>query len=306
MKAAPVRERGAALPETAIVLSGLLALIFGVIQIGVIGFLQMMADGAAFIAAHEYALGSKNVAAALAGPFPQAAGGSIYVDQNNADDTTVPVDFQYGNQSARRGGLALLRAQHFQVSVHKQAPSGFLGISIGNLYNVDVHGTAIEPNTLVSNRGWNLSGVDYNSAASYQSQVGLFDDDENVPPNYVSNHLMFYCPDPSFGTQCSTTVVLSLGTAEFLDSDNWNRPLGVASNGTFAEMLCHQQKFAQAAALFPADVMPQYSAGSAYDVRNVSAVIGQIYSWDIATYTGGYSLRDKVFGRFPLHPLNYC
>ena len=48
--------RGAALPETALVLSFVLVIVLGAIQMGVVGALQLMADGAAFVAAHEYSL----------------------------------------------------------------------------------------------------------------------------------------------------------------------------------------------------------------------------------------------------------
>jgi len=48
--------RGAVLPETAIVLSFVLVIVIGAIQMGVVGGLQLMTDGAAFVAAHEFSV----------------------------------------------------------------------------------------------------------------------------------------------------------------------------------------------------------------------------------------------------------
>jgi hypothetical protein len=301
--------RGAALTETALVLTAVLALVFGVIQIGVIGYMQISADGAAFVAAHEYALGNTSTYLAVAQkPFPGLATSSTFLDQNAANTTTVPVNFNFTNQSSRAGGLMLIRGQQSQITVVKTAPGGVLGAGVTGLANVSVHGVAIEPDNLVVNAGWDLAGVDYNSSAAFASPANPFSSDSNVPANYVSEHYMATCGQATFGAQCASGSVniLSLGTAEFLDDYNWNRTqLGVSSTGTFEEMLCHQQKFAQAAALFPA-TMPNMSS-STYNTTNTNSVIGQIYSWDYLTSQGGgYTINNRVFGNFPLPVLNFC
>ena len=58
--------RGTALPETAIVLSLVLLLLLGTIQLTVIGFTQSTADGAAFVAAHTNSIGATTSAASVA------------------------------------------------------------------------------------------------------------------------------------------------------------------------------------------------------------------------------------------------
>lgn len=52
------KVRGTALPETAIILTTVLLLLFGAIQLSIMGFTQSTADGAAFVAAHAQALHS--------------------------------------------------------------------------------------------------------------------------------------------------------------------------------------------------------------------------------------------------------
>ena len=51
--------RGAAVPETAIVLGVVLTLLFGTFELGLIGLLQLGGDGAAFVAAHASVLGPR-------------------------------------------------------------------------------------------------------------------------------------------------------------------------------------------------------------------------------------------------------
>jgi hypothetical protein len=310
----PSSTRGAALAETALVLTGILALIFGVIQIGVIGYLQITADGAAFIAAHEFALGNATTAQSAMtlaqGAFPEISGASGFLDQNAANTTTVPVNFNFTNPNSRAGGLSLIRGQLAQITIVKSAPRGLLGVGVTGLSNVSVHGVAVEPNNLVVNNGWDVSSTDYNSAAALQASADLnpFTSDENVPANYVSDHYMATCTQASYGAQCNANNVsiLALGTAEFLDDHNWNRTqLGVSPTGTFEEMLCHQQIFAAAAALFPA-TMPDTTTNT-YSKTNTASAIGKIYSWDFQTgLGGGYTVNSRSFGEFPLTPLNNC
>jgi Flp pilus assembly protein TadG len=48
-------SRGAALVETALALGIVLTVLFGTMQLGILGFVQTAGDGAAFVAAHTYA-----------------------------------------------------------------------------------------------------------------------------------------------------------------------------------------------------------------------------------------------------------
>jgi hypothetical protein len=84
-------SRGTALPETAIVLSMVLLLLFGAVQLSIIGFYQSMSDGAAFVAAHTQSLGGgtggPQVAATV---FPQVKTGDVTM--SNPTSSTVEAE----------------------------------------------------------------------------------------------------------------------------------------------------------------------------------------------------------------------
>ena len=302
--------RGAALAETAIVLTATLAMIFGIIQIGVIGFLQIMVDGAAFIAAHEYALGNTTTYQTIAQrPFPLL--GSIYIDQNFPNLTTVAVNYFTGNTTQRHGGVSLVLGSHLQATVTKSAPSGLLGVGIAALSNVSIHGAAIEPENLVSNNVYDVNGIGYSGNSSAQSN--FYTNVQNAPANYISQHEMAICTALSFTALCpgGSVAIRSLGTAEFLDHDNWQRTnLGVgafSSAYTFGEMLCHQQKFTQAALTVFVPVSTTAGLPANVSTTNVLTVVGQIYAWDYLTSLGGgYSINETVYGQSPMFPGLYC
>jgi hypothetical protein len=304
--------RGAALPETVLVMTATLALVFGIIQIGIIGFLQLTVDGAAFIAAHEYALGNSAYQTLAQRPFPWIQT-PIIIDQNNPDPTTVAVNFNTGDTTQRHGGVSLVRSSHLQATVTQAGPTGLLGVGVASLSGVKIHGSAVEPYNLVSNNVYDVDASGYNGAPS--SQLSYLTNVQNAPANYISQHEFAVCTASSFQAACpdSSVAIRSLGTAEFLDHDNWARSsLGVGSYSggyTFGEMLCHQQKFAQAAALFPVATtnaqLPKITGTSS--TSGTYAIIGQIYSWDYLTSLGGgYSINETSYGMSPMTPGNYC
>ena len=156
--------RGAALAETALVLAATLTLTFGIIQIGILGYLQLMCDGAAFIAAHEYSLSNTTTYQTLATkPFPLV--GAMYVDQKGPAATTVSVNYNESNPAAREGGVTLLRPNPSQATAHATGPSGVLGVGIAGLSGLDIHGAAIDPNVLMSNEFYDAAGLGYSERA---------------------------------------------------------------------------------------------------------------------------------------------
>jgi hypothetical protein len=71
-------ERGSVLPETALMLSVALLIVLGSAQVAIIGYSQVSADGAAFVAAHARSVNtSVNVTTAVATAFPQLAPSSV-------------------------------------------------------------------------------------------------------------------------------------------------------------------------------------------------------------------------------------
>jgi hypothetical protein len=293
--------RGAALPETALVMTASLAMAFGIIQIGIIGFLQIVVDGAAFIAAHEYAIGNTATSGAVSyqtyaqSVFPVATS-SPTIQTNLPDPTTVAVNYNTNLDHQRHGGVSLMLGDHSQATFQRTAPTGLLGVGTAALSGISVRGAAIEPSYGVSNTAYDADGNGYTTPSALSSYAT---NAQNAPANYISQHVMSTCTASSFSTTCAgaDTVMRSLGTAEFLDQDNWARTnLGVGpytSGYTFAEMLCHQQTFAGLAAT-------TFSSTAA--LPNVSTALSTVNSWDVLASSGGYPSGETALGQYPLHP----
>lgn len=78
--------RGTALPETALVLGIALIMILGAVQSTVIGYSQVSADGAAFVAAHTTAIdGAANAPTVVASAFPDLNPNAIATAQPSPD-----------------------------------------------------------------------------------------------------------------------------------------------------------------------------------------------------------------------------
>jgi hypothetical protein len=321
--------RGVALPETVIVLMATLALVFGVIQFGIIGFLQIMVDGAAFVAAHEYALlNTTTYDATTTRIFPQVLS-TPSPTANSSDDTSVPVNYNTSLSTARQGGVSLIRRNHLQMSVTRNAPSGLLGVGVAGLSGVTVQGSAIEPNTQVGNDVYDVNAAGYSGSGG--TPMNYYSDAQNGPANYINLEIMSYCETGTtttttgsgnaavtkttltpFGSTCPSNdrYLRTLGTAEFLDHDNWQRTnigVGLYSGGsgyTFAEMLCHQFWFANAAQVFK----PATSESNMPNVtRTNTAALVVIYGWDyVVNSGGGESLSENNFDQYPLNPASGC
>jgi hypothetical protein len=212
--------RGSALPETAIILTATLALIFGVIQIGMIGYLQIQCDGAAFIAAHEYSLGNSSYAQVAAKPSPLI--GTPITDQNPPDVASSPIPVTYNGKlaTAREGGVSIIMPNHWQATAN-------IASSLGS-WITNPHGSAVEPSYLVSNNAYDIARAGY---AGNAPGVPFFTQNEYTPDYYVSSHRPVICQQ-SFWTICppSSYELRSLGTAEFLDMDNCTRTMSAAQS----------------------------------------------------------------------------
>jgi hypothetical protein len=263
-----------------------------------------MVDGAAFVAAHEYALGNTSYLTWAKRPFPFI--GTPYIDTNTPDNTTVPVNYNTSQTSARQGGVSLVRSSRLQATVHRNAPSGLLGVGVASLSGVNIQGSAIEPYNAVSN---SVYDVDANGYSGASAQLNYFSNVQNSPYNYISMQIMKYCSSYSTPSTCGTTALRTLGSAEFLDHDNWNRTtLGVgsySSSYTFGEMLCHQAMYASAASNIFVSATTNGNLPTP-DPNSTSNTVGQIYSWDKLDNNGGETLSESNYGQYPLHPGNGC
>jgi Flp pilus assembly protein TadG len=88
--------KGGTLPETAIVMSVVLLVLFGAVQLAIIGYSQLMADGAAFVGARSVAENPQgtsstdqaNARSAVGNVFSHLPSGSVAA-QENADNTVT-------------------------------------------------------------------------------------------------------------------------------------------------------------------------------------------------------------------------
>jgi len=291
--------RGAALPETAVTLGVTLTLLFGMFELGLIGWTQLSSDGAAFVAAHAAVLGN-DPAAAAAAPFPQVPGGAISVAQNNADTTSVPVDFQESDPNNRHGGLQVVRPWHLQASVD------MTNVGIGMMLpKMSMGSGAIEGSMLVSNPGFDIDSTTYNGSSTPNKTY--FGDDGNAPPYFIGFRLIQDCFAVAQNLGCTQPGQITLGTAAYLDGDNWNQPAnGIGPNAVYSAMLLHQNVYAKiqtelaqiAASGIATAANPAPTSTHAWLDPAIDPCIQTVHGWDNG---GGYG---KVwdYNATPLHP----
>ncbi|MDE2571777.1 MAG: hypothetical protein KGM44_04540 [bacterium] len=314
--------RGSALAETAITLSFTLLLLFGAMQIALVGYFQMELDGALFQFAHNYALGVTDQAGLnqIDQIFPNVPLSSITFNAASPPLTNVPVNFtQWGTLTNRYGGASIIRPQRLQTSAQLQI--GGLS-SLGN--NVTLTAGDVEGRYMTSNHDDDAQGAGYNSATVFNTQENPFtQDDQNVPPYYFNFGFIWYCsPLDMVGDQCAGQQLRSLGLAEYLkdgpDTVDGNYDLatsGVAPNQTFQAMGCHQRIYAQLIATFSADYAAARAAWLADPSNNIYnetvsqpltiASVNLIYQWDVMPIQGA-GVGPLLGQQWPLYPLIGC
>ncbi|HZO95174.1 MAG TPA: hypothetical protein VFB22_15620 [Candidatus Baltobacteraceae bacterium] len=290
------RVRGSALPETAVCIGVALTLLFGALEFALLGYDQVNADGAAWLAAHEAGLGlsTTSVTNAVKTPFGAAAANGVALNALPPDDTTVPVDYDYQQQGQRHGGASLVREAHEAATVTTAGVSPFVG-ALGKA--AQVASSVIEPSVVFTNFGYDVQGVGYNTNSGvFNNHNAYFTTDANVPPYYVGFAFMQYCPTgTAFTASCSGQKSVDLGLAEYLDDDNYGASLtGVQTGGTFATMACHQREYVKLLNdVFTSSTLESNSPTLSKYNETQQADLVAIYHWD-STYDGA------------LHPTNGC
>jgi Flp pilus assembly protein TadG len=297
-------SRGAAVPETAIVLGVCLTLLFGTFELGLIGLMQLGGDGAAFLAAHASVLGN-DPQSAIAAPFPQIArDATVSVQQSEPDATSVDVDYNVSQQSNRHGGAQVVRPTHTQATVTNA------GVGIGAILpKTSLSSGVIEANMMVSGVGFELDGNPYNSAADFAKQKSYFSDDGNAPPYHIGFRFLYHCvPSANAGCPAAASQTLyAAGFAEYLDGDNWNRGQpGVQPGGVYEAMMIHQQVYARIAQHLAAMSYPNGNADhTTLDPNPATSPDGcmpTVNNWDIGI-PPGYTIGTTSIGTYPLNPL---
>lgn len=309
-------KRGAALVETAFTLGFTLMLVLGAVQIAVMGFFQMQLDGATFFFAHSFASGSTNVTSlntALEPLFPNV---SMNMSPNPQSPplTNVPVNFtQWGNLNNRYGGASILRPQRLEAT--SSLSLAFLSV-LGS--SVTLNSGNVDGRSMIGNHDDDAQGIAYDSQTEYSSLVDpLTQDDQNVPPYYLTLSFFWYCGDnPPWGPTCGSRVLRAVGLGEYLKNDNYGQTTypnnGVGPAATFSTIACHQRILAELAAAFPA-TMPAFVKNGNYDQANgpssVPAWNGAsfklVYSWDIMPVHGETS-GANIGQLYPMAVTNGC
>jgi len=264
-------ERGSVLIETALTAGiGLTILLFGM-RVGVLGFLQITADAAAFVDAHAYDIG---VPQPYASPedythsvFPQVLRTDISGVAYAAPHLTIPIDYWYNspwwweNQyvtTNRHAGFSIVEPLHYINAVVPHASSNVLGSFMA------VTGISTEPKYVECQPHYNIASSAADCGQTGQPanyQIDYFSQGENTPPYYVGTNYMQHCTlvQPWPNCPAASTNFLSLGVGEYLDVNNWAATTagaggtgmsGLQPVSTFEYMACHQRVYSALSTFF--------------------------------------------------------
>ncbi|MGH7728433.1 MAG: TadE/TadG family type IV pilus assembly protein [Vulcanimicrobiaceae bacterium] len=307
-----LRLRGAVLVETALLVGAALTMTLGAVQLGVIGFYQLTADGATYVAAQKNGIRTGVSGESIAsGAFSQVQTSDLSSMAVPAPTPNVPVHYGYNSgdpnaQYDRHGGASIMQPTLLQEN-YTNAAHDDLEI-IGVPIPIPITSEMIEPQWEecgplfdVADAGCSLSSPSSDQAANY------FQNGENTPPYYIGFNLLAHCDDRMpYGGTCSSSNnsdILSLGVAEFLDLQNWPRGTdpsvtgisgdvasGSANQGTFFEIAGHQRYYATLAQWLQSNTfLPviQASLGFRYSTGSGSSGIDEFASWGFPTSIAG-------------------
>jgi hypothetical protein len=319
-----ISRRGAVMVESALVIPLILLVVYGSVQLGMVGLEQLTVDGGAYTSAHQQALLGANLknyedAPTLAkATLPRLNSSTMTVPEptfgqapTTSDTTNLAKQYNLGNANARHGGVSMVQpVQTVGFVTSKNFASLLLGI--GN--SISVTGIAIDPAFRLINGHGDVSGNNFNTAAAFQTATDPLVNGNNAPPYFVGFNYIKECPytvaaNKAIGWngagQCPQPIFAGLGLAEYLDVDNWGRPVnGVvpALRAVFYEAQLHQNKFANIATNLsstpPANkwiyLNPVLGGAGGADVQCV-------YSFDNVNL-GTYNAGTTKIGDYPLSP----
>ena len=271
--------RGAAFAETAVVMSFTLILLFGILQVVAVGYLQVAGDAATFFAAHEYTLGvaQNTITSTEATMVPAFVANAIQftpAPPPSIDPSLFSNVYGEMDKNNRHGGYTLVRPQNFQVYLN-QTGSGTTAIYHGvfGFQNTPITAGAVEGYYLMTQNEMDNFGVDPNTdvggnilnsayASPFLPQSDNIVANMNTPPYYLPNPIIKMCETPwsagagsSFGEQCGTSTPYYLGLGEYLSNYNYaptTMAMGVGVGQVFQAMAAHQRAYADLIAAFPA------------------------------------------------------
>ncbi len=315
------RARGAALPETALVLTLMLALLMGGLRTAIVGYEQISADGAAFYHAHQTGIKATYADAATAldpnaatqQAFPRSKNATVVAQTVSPPDASVSTAYGFDQNDNRHGGTSLMQPLQTITTVTRSSLAPLTLFGGGSLLTIT--GVGIEPTFLETGVHGNINGSDFNTTASVANAANYFSQGENTPPYFGGFHYIRFCNVPDDATTSwnacpQTPTFLGLGMAEYLDADNWGRsPNGIApaQSAVFWETLYHHDTYASLTSQLPADISTPASLAKAQAVlnRSVNPLVCTVYSWD-SIVDGGFPSPGYKPGDYPLKPGATC
>jgi hypothetical protein len=306
-------QRGAVLVETALTISIILGLLYGTMQLGLLGVQQLRADGAAFTSSHAEALNLTEPTPSAVDPANKAA--AMYQGVASTDvalangqppATSEVVNYDFSDTQGRHGGVSMLLPVQIVSKVVRNNVNGIVLGATGSLFNLS--GSTIDPSYQEIGAHGDIQGDPFNSVSAFNGRADYFSQGENTPPYFVGFHYLTFCEDTSSWAACPTNDqdYDALGIAEYLDADNWGRSFnGAVPNGVFTATLGHQNTFAQISLALAAAPTAQalYASGT---LRWNQGVLNCIYNtWD-SRQAGGYPDNYTAIGQYPLHPDTIC
>lgn len=273
--------RGSALPETAIMVSFVLIMLVGMLQLGLVGYYQISGDAAVFFAAHELSIYTNptNITSAEATAFPQVVAAAVTTQPTSPPNVNATLFSNiYGCnengscQSSRYSGFEVVRPQSFQAYL-TQGAGGAIFHGIYGFKNVPISSGAVEPLYLIANTVWDNTGTGPNSSlgTNYLNEgdaspflTGNSNNNMNVPPYYTTASVnQYFCSDPWAGgayansDTCGGPTQWYLGLGEYLNNNNYGaNTSGVGLNQVFQAMACHQRVYADLVQAFPPIASP--------------------------------------------------
>jgi hypothetical protein len=300
--------RGAALPETALSLTVMLAVLVGGLRLAIVGYEQVAVDGAAFYDAHE--TGIKTTYSAIAsGLDPTAATEQVYPRSSSPSVTinatapqpapTVNVATQYGfdQTTNRHGGTSMIQPLQQMSMVTNSSVDSLSPWTGGSVLSVTGYG--VDVSYLETGVHANVDGANFNGASGTSTAVEYFSDGENTPPYFGGFNYMQVCPytdsTTSYWNSCPTeTGFRALGLAEYLTTDNWSRPdpgesivgTGPNSGSVFWETVFHHDVYARISQALPADINPGNDQKLAQEVLDWTGANAASYNVACPPFTG--------------------
>jgi len=330
--------RGSALAETAMVLTTLLLVIFGVFRLGVVAYYQLGAEGTAWTLARQVSLGD-TLANAQTNASSKMFGQILSGDSTNTTANTpfmwMPLSF--GTSTSVHGGASLvLQNQQRILTAHTGVPTLLKGSTV-TTKAVGVEGAPYERGLYFNVAEASYNATNFSSITNFGSSPST--SGESTPPYFVSMNYMGYCQiSGTVSTNLTTLwtpdgtthrawcpsgkgVYRPLGTAEYLDAKDWNNTTAGVTSSTaiFATIACHQRYFAKAAQLIATLRASANSLSGASDIDSLKATmdasingtdtakaIATIYSWDYNGPYTGYSAGTSMNNSFPMAATTSC